>query len=88
MGQSWQRPAEEPRLGRLEVWVERARNLAPELKREIAKWADARVQVVVMLQGRREESERKVSVGVVLFEDGVVCCGDPFCGWRRCGVVW
>ncbi len=52
------------------MWVERARNLAPELKRDIAKWADARVQVVVMLQGRREESERKV--GVVLFEDGVV----------------
>ena len=30
MGQSWRRPESEPRLGKLECWVERARNLNPQ----------------------------------------------------------
>lgn len=66
MGQSWQRPKQEPRLGRVEVWVERARNLAPELHETINTWTDeARVRVVLMLMGEerclwRAESESKV----------------------------
>lgn len=66
MGQSWQRPQQEPRLGRVEVWVERARNLAPELHETINTWTDeARVRVVLMLMGEerclwRAESESKV----------------------------
>lgn len=71
MGQSWQRPKHEPRLGKLEVWVERARNLAPELHAEtINTWTDADVKCVLMLMGPggdggqrcwRAESESKVS---------------------------
>lgn len=69
MGQAWQRPPSEPRLGKLEVWVERARNLAPELDDRLGGWTDAKVRVVVMLVGAggsssgevwRAESERKV----------------------------
>lgn len=68
MGQAWRRAPSEPRLGKLEVWVERARNLAPEMDKQLAGWTDARVKVVVMLvnggggggQFWRAESESKV----------------------------
>lgn len=65
MGQAWRRPRDEPRLGKLEVWVERARNLAPELEERFAGWTDARVKVVVVLMQAggpcwRAESEGKV----------------------------
>jgi hypothetical protein len=70
MGQSWQKPEGAPRLGKLEVWVERARNLAPELEQPMARWADATVKVVLLLKGRgeerywRTESESKVPMSV------------------------
>lgn len=70
MGQSWQRPKGEPRLGRVEVWVERARNLAPEEHDTIKTWTDAHVWAILVIQGAarswRGVSEKKVCVRLAL----------------------
>lgn len=67
MGQSWQRPEHEPRKGKLEVWVERARNLAPEAEPVLRTWTDAAVYVVVQIpmgdgRTRHAETTKKVRV--------------------------
>ncbi|GAB5037323.1 lipid droplet surface protein [Nannochloropsis oceanica] len=65
MGQSWRRPESEPRIGKLECFVERARNLNPQSIEVVKDWPNCNAFLVFSLRlsrFHRAESSRKIAM--------------------------
>ncbi|EWM22821.1 hypothetical protein Naga_100375g4 [Nannochloropsis gaditana] len=65
MGQAWRRPEGEPRVGKAELFIERARNLNPQAVERVKDWVNCDAFFIFNLgrsEAHRAESSRKNAV--------------------------